>query len=187
MILKDMVFKDIDIDHLFKSMVEHDIAEVKISKGAVAVEVKRKHEPVIINQGTAVSRSMESVPATTDMRTGSAQAVNTNGSGNGKEDKAIPSESPAPGNGKAPSDSDNFHKVEAPLVGTFYRSPSPESGPFVEVGDKVNIGDVLCIVEAMKSMNEIPSDVSGTVREICVESSDMVEFEQVLFKIEAHG
>lgn len=74
--------------------------------------------------------------------------------------------------------------VKAPIVGTFYRSPSPEAGSFVDVGDRVNIGDVLCIIEAMKLMNEIESEVSGIVRQVLVENAQAVEFDQPLFVIE---
>ena len=76
-------------------------------------------------------------------------------------------------------------EVTSPIVGTFYAAPSPESAPFVEVGQRVNVGDVLCIVEAMKVMNEIESDLSGVVREIVIASGQPVEFGQVLFRIDA--
>lgn len=79
---------------------------------------------------------------------------------------------------------ENLVYVKSPLVGTFYRAPSPESPPFVEVGSKVKKDDVLCIIEAMKVMNEIKSEVDGTVREILVENGSAVEFGQVLFVIE---
>ena len=73
------------------------------------------------------------------------------------------------------------------MVGTFYRSPSPESPAFVEVGQTVKAGDVLCIVEAMKLMNEITAEEMGTVREVCLEDATPVEFGTVLFYIEPHG
>jgi len=79
---------------------------------------------------------------------------------------------------------ENIVYVKSPLVGTFYRAPSPESPPFVEVGSKIKKGDVLCIVEAMKVMNEIKSEVEGTIKEIFVENATPVEFGQVLFVIE---
>ena len=79
---------------------------------------------------------------------------------------------------------ENIVYVKSPLVGTFYRAPSPESPPFVEVGSKIKKGDVLCIVEAMKVMNEIKSEVEGTIKEILVENATPVEFGQVLFVIE---
>jgi acetyl-CoA carboxylase biotin carboxyl carrier protein len=75
------------------------------------------------------------------------------------------------------------HKILSPIVGTFYRSPSPESDAFVEIGSKVRVGNTLCIVEAMKLMNEIESDVSGTVVEILVENAQPVEYGQPLFLI----
>ena len=73
--------------------------------------------------------------------------------------------------------------VTSPFVGTFYRSPSPDSPSFVEVGSMVRPGQALCIIEAMKLMNEIESDVSGTVTEVCVQSGKAVEFGQKLFRI----
>lgn len=77
----------------------------------------------------------------------------------------------------------NLHSIKAPLVGVFYRSPGPNLNPFVEVGAKVKKGDTLCIIEAMKIMNEIQSDVDGEIVEILVQNESMVEFGQVLFKI----
>lgn len=77
----------------------------------------------------------------------------------------------------------NLHEITSPIVGTFYKAPSPDSAPFVEVGSRVNKGDTLCIVEAMKLMNEIESDVSGIVEKILINNSDPVEFGQVMFLI----
>ena len=74
--------------------------------------------------------------------------------------------------------------IKSPMVGTFYRAPSPSSRPFVEVGDRVEKGDVLCIIEAMKLMNQIESDVSGTVAAIVAEDAQPVEFGQPLLVIE---
>jgi acetyl-CoA carboxylase biotin carboxyl carrier protein len=74
--------------------------------------------------------------------------------------------------------------ITSPIVGTFYRSPSPEAAPFIEVGSKVNIGQVLCIVEAMKLMNEIESDTEGVVVKILVENGQPVEYGEPLFLIE---
>jgi acetyl-CoA carboxylase biotin carboxyl carrier protein len=76
------------------------------------------------------------------------------------------------------------HVVKAPIVGTFYRAPSPDADPFVEVGDSVSEGDVLCIIEAMKLMNEIECETSGTIQEILVEDAEPVEFDQPLFVID---
>ena len=80
--------------------------------------------------------------------------------------------------------SNGYHAVRSPMVGTFYRSSTPSNPPFVEVGDQVKVGQTLCILEAMKLMNELASDVDGVVREIKVENGAAVEYGQVLFDIE---
>ncbi len=77
----------------------------------------------------------------------------------------------------------NCREVKSPLVGILYLTPAPGAAPFVSVGDRVSRGDVLCIVEAMKMMNEITADCEGTVLDICAEQESLVEYGQVLFKI----
>lgn len=81
-------------------------------------------------------------------------------------------------------DTSNFVEVTAPIVGTFYAAPAPDAPAFAKVGDTVSAGSVLCIIEAMKLMNEIEAEVSGTIREILVTNEDPVEYGQVLFRIE---
>ncbi len=94
---------------------------------------------------------------------------------------------PAAG-GAAPSapaaDEIKGHSVNSPMVGTFYRAPSPGTKSFVEVGSTVAVGDVLCIIEAMKILNQIESDKAGTVRRILVENGEPVEYNQPLFVID---
>jgi acetyl-CoA carboxylase biotin carboxyl carrier protein len=172
-----VIFKDINIKELFQLMQEHDIAQTTLQNGKAMVVVKRKQEPVIMNAGAAVDRPHEGistgyVPETAAkpevaVRTDELEEL-------GLEKHHSPGEEP--GNG--------YHKILAPLVGTFYMATAPDVPPFVEVGDHINADDVVCIVEAMKSMNEIQSDVKGVVKEICVENAQMVEFGQVLFKID---
>ena len=77
-----------------------------------------------------------------------------------------------------------LHVVESPMVGTFYRAPAPEAPAFVEIGDTIRVGQTLCILEAMKLMNELQSEVSGVVRKILVENGDPVEYGQPLFEVE---
>ena len=74
--------------------------------------------------------------------------------------------------------------VKSPMVGTFYRSPAPGKPPFIEIGQKIGIGDVVCIVEAMKMMNQVKSDVEGIIKEIHIEDGQAVEFDQILISIE---
>ena len=80
-------------------------------------------------------------------------------------------------------DNENYKIVKSPIVGTFYSKSSPTAEPFVKVGDKVKKGQTLCIIEAMKLMNEIEAECDGEIAEICVEDDDMVEFGEMLFKI----
>ena len=77
-----------------------------------------------------------------------------------------------------------YHEIKSPIVGTFYRAPAPDAAPFVELGTQIGPGTVLCIVEAMKLMNEIESDVSGKVAKILVENGQPVEYDQTLFLVE---
>lgn len=77
----------------------------------------------------------------------------------------------------------NFKTITSPMVGTFYAKASPSASPFVKVGDRVKKGDVLCIIEAMKLMNEIESDIDGEIVEICCKEEDLIEYGTVLFKI----
>ena len=81
------------------------------------------------------------------------------------------------------SSDEQGYLIRSPMVGSFYTSPAPGASPFVDIGQTVSVGDVLCIVEAMKMMNQIESDKSGVIAEILVEDGDPVEFDQPMFKI----
>lgn len=96
-----------------------------------------------------------------------------------------PAPTPAPAQAApAAPKTDNRKTITSPMVGTFYTAPSPDAKPFVQVGDTIKEGDVVCIVEAMKLMNEIDSEVAGKIVEICVENGQPVEFGQVLMYVE---
>ena len=96
---------------------------------------------------------------------------------------AVPSAAPA--KESTPVAATSYHEVKSPIVGTFYRAPAPDAANYVEVGQNVELGGVLCIVEAMKLMNEIESDVAGKIVKVCVENGKPVEYNQVLFLVEA--
>ncbi|WP_068641686.1 acetyl-CoA carboxylase biotin carboxyl carrier protein, partial [Oleiphilus sp. HI0132] len=83
----------------------------------------------------------------------------------------------------APASTSSDQTINAPMVGTFYKAPSPDSAPFVEVGQSVKAGDVLCIIEAMKMMNQIEADRSGVIQSIEVSDGEPIEFDQILFTI----
>lgn len=91
---------------------------------------------------------------------------------------------PGPAPAAPQAESKNFLEIKSPMVGTFYKSPSPDASPFVDIGGAVKVGDVLCIIEAMKLMNEIKSEVRGKVVDVLVENGDPIEFGQVLFLVE---
>ncbi|MFC5651561.1 acetyl-CoA carboxylase biotin carboxyl carrier protein [Paenibacillus solisilvae] len=82
-----------------------------------------------------------------------------------------------------PAATNNYHQIVSPMVGTFYRSSSPENGPFVNVGDRINEKSVVCILEAMKLMNELEAEVNGEIVDILVENGQLVEFGQPLFLV----
>jgi acetyl-CoA carboxylase biotin carboxyl carrier protein len=94
---------------------------------------------------------------------------------------AVPAETPA---AEKPAENDNYITVKSPIIGTFYRKPSPDKPVFAEVGQQIGEGDVLCVIEAMKLFNEIESEVSGKIVKVLVDDSSPVEFEQPLFLID---
>lgn len=96
----------------------------------------------------------------------------------------VPGAAGAPTAEPAPPEEPAGHVVKSPMVGTFYRAGSPGSKPFAEVGDEVKAGQTICIIEAMKLMNELDCEITGTIAEICVENGQPVEFGQVLFRVD---
>lgn len=114
---------------------------------------------------------------------------------NGQSGSAVPalaaspaatSSAPAPAIAEETSaQADNLKVIKSPMVGTFYAAPSPDSEPYVQIGDRIRKGQVLCIIEAMKLMNELESDYDGRIVEIHVENAQPVEFDHPLFTIEA--
>ncbi|MDX1796296.1 MAG: acetyl-CoA carboxylase biotin carboxyl carrier protein [Hydrogenovibrio sp.] len=147
------------IRKLIEIVEQSDIAEIEIKEGEHNIRISRSQEPVYM-QAPAPAVQMQAPAA--------APAP------------AAPTESAAP----AAAEEVSGHKVTSPMVGSFYSAPSPDAAPFVKVGDKVSEGDTLCIIEAMKIMNPIESDVSGTVKQVLVQNAEPVEFGQPLFVIE---
>ncbi len=96
-----------------------------------------------------------------------------------------PGETSQEGSGAAAQEKSNLLEIRSPMVGTFYRSATPEKGPYVKVGDMIETGSVVCIVEAMKLFNEIESEISGKIVKVMVEDAAPVEYDQVLFLVEA--
>ncbi len=148
------------VKKLIELLEESGIDEIEIKEGEESVRISRN-----ANKAMAMPQQY-AAPMQAPMAPAPAPAP------------AAPSPAPA-----AVSNEPDGHKVKSPMVGTFYRASSPESKPFVEVGQSVKAGDTLCIVEAMKMMNQIEADKSGTVVAILVDNAEPVEFDQPLFVI----
>ena len=152
------------IQQLIKFVSKTDVAEVNIENNNFKINIKgnskSKSEPVtqIIQQAPTVTPTIQPVQP---------EPVQKSDSSSNKE-----------------TSTDNYYTIKSPIIGTFYRKPSPDKDVFVNVGDTVGEGDVLCVIEAMKLFNEIESDVSGKIVKILVEDASPVEFDQPLFLIE---
>ncbi len=145
------------VKKLIELLEASDIAEIEIKEGEEAVRI---------------SRASSSAPAVYSAPVAAAPAP-----------APVAAAAPAAGDNKPAAPVTSGHVVSSPMVGTFYRSPSPSSPPFVEVGTHVKVGDVVCIVEAMKMMNQIEADHAGVVEAILIEDGEPVEFDQPLITI----
>jgi acetyl-CoA carboxylase biotin carboxyl carrier protein len=150
------------VKKLIKLLSESDVDEIEIEEDGKIVRVA-KHQKSFLPAVQTVQ-----VPSNMNSMTLPASAA------------PQPAASVAP----APAVNNKLYEVKSPIVGTFYRAPAPDAAPFVQVGSHVDSGSVLCIVEAMKLMNEIECDVAGTVAKILVENGQPVEYDQTLFLIE---
>ncbi|EHX4946742.1 acetyl-CoA carboxylase biotin carboxyl carrier protein [Salmonella enterica] len=151
------------IKKLIELVEESGISELEISEGEESVRISR----TTANAGFPVMQQAYAAPMMQQPALSNAVA---------------PAATPAM---EAPAAAEiSGHIVRSPMVGTFYRTPSPDAKAFIEVGQKVNVGDTLCIVEAMKMMNQIEADKAGTVKAILVESGQSVEFDEPLVVIE---
>ncbi len=158
-----------ELKEIIQQVVESDITEFEYEKAGTRIRIRRgSHEsspPVM----PYVHQTMTPAPASVQIMASPQAAV-------APAAPVIPSE-PEPA-------AEEFHTVRSPIVGTFYRAPNPGAKPFVKAGDSIEIGTILCIIEAMKLMNEIESDVAGEVVKILVDNSQPVEYGQPLFHIE---
>jgi acetyl-CoA carboxylase biotin carboxyl carrier protein len=167
-----------DIQKLVKMLDDSGLDEMTIEEGDFKITLKRK------------SNSAQNISLPPSMFMPAAQML----------PPSLPTSLPAksPTNAPAPTASTplappepepapppkKYKEIRSPMVGTFYRAPSPEANPYVQVGDYITKGKVLCIIEAMKLMNEIESDVEGKIVKIMVENAQPVEYDQVLFLVE---
>jgi acetyl-CoA carboxylase biotin carboxyl carrier protein len=157
-----------ELKELIEFLVEKDIAEFELERGDVKVRIKRGAEHVA------------SAPPVTHVAVHTAPA---SGSEVAAPAVSAPSSAPVERAPVAPAEEAGLHTVRSPIVGTFYECPSPGSPPFVKPGDTVEVGQVLCIVEAMKLMNEIEADVAGEIVKKLVANGQPIEYGQELFVI----
>ncbi len=151
------------IKKLIELLEDSDVAEIEIVEGEESVRIARGGKVAAMPLAAPVNYAQAAPVAAAPSAAPSSVAATTD-----SNEDLLP-----PGN-----------VVESPMVGTFYRSSSPTTKPFVEVGQSVNKGDTLCIIEAMKIMNQIEADVSGTVRAILIEDGQPVEFGEPLIVID---
>lgn len=157
-----------EIKKILDMIAESEVNQVTIEEGDFKIKVKKT--PDVAQSSAPVQYQMPAAPQ--QPHQAQAPASQPQSAGSGQADASESKEQEPDGN-----------VVESPIVGTFYRAPSPDADEFVKVGDQVEKGQTLCIVEAMKIMNEIESEFSGEVKKILVENGEAVEFEQHLFII----
>ena len=151
-----------EIRELIDFISSTGLEEVNIETEEFKIKVKRSHEAVAV----AAPAVMAAAPAPAPVA-------------------SAPASAPAPAAPKAEAPATGkLLEIKSPMIGTFYRSPNPDSPSFVNVGDKVKAGDAVCIVEAMKLFNEIESEISGTIVEILVDNASPVEYDQPLFLVD---
>ena len=158
------------LEHLLDFMAAHDLEEFEYEHGGLHIRLRKASAAP-----KGVGRSLAAPPA-------ASAPVSAPSSPAASEPKAAPAAPPAPA---APAE--EFHIIKSPIVGTFYAASGPDTPPFVRVGDAIQVGQVVCIIEAMKLMNEIEADVKGEVVRVLVENSQPVEYGQPLFAIRAGG
>ncbi len=139
------------------------LIELLEESGLSEIEITEGEDKVRITKGSKRSPQVKAIETT-------------------QEAEALSVTEPADVNAQT-KNNNSFHEIKAPMIGTFYQSPDPDSEAFVKVGDPINEGDTLCIIEAMKMMNKIETDISGTIERILVQNGDPVEFDQVLFLV----
>ncbi len=152
-----------EVKDLIHDVLQSDISEFEFEHSGTSVKLRRGYNP----DSSILS------PARPPSQPSSPPALQPDAS-----EPALP-----PVESEEESRDSRLHIVTSPIVGTFYRAPSPESDPYIKLGDQVEEGSILCIVEAMKLMNEIPADINGEVVRIYVENGNPVEFGQKLFGI----
>jgi len=169
-----------EIQDLLKLVSKLELSEFKMKDGEFSLSIRTKH--FVSGEGGPISMGaqapMMSMPSAPVYAPPSAATAPS----------AAPA--PAPGNSEedqAAEDESHYLAVKSPMVGTFYRSPSPDKPVYVKIGDTIASGDTVCIIEAMKLFNEVESEVSGKIVKVMVEDAQPVEYDQVLYLVDPRG
>ncbi len=157
-----------DIRTIVELMSEHDLTEFKIEGDEMHICIKRGAHGAVSHQNSLPPQPLPPVQTIAESAPSKADSSQKNG-----KDEPAKEERPV-----------QKLTINAPIVGTFYKSPSPDAEPFVKIGTKVNADTVVCIIEAMKVMNEIKAEKCGVIKDVMVENGQPVEFSQPLFVIE---
>ena len=157
-----------ELKELIEFLIEKDIAEFELERGDVKVKIKRGGEHTVVH--SHAEPRFYAVPPAPSVPIEMAATS-----------PAVPP--PSVTTASAPAPEEGLHTVKSPIVGTFYEAPSPGAPPFVKLGDAVEVGQVLCIVEAMKLLNEIESDVAGEIVKKLATNGQPIEYGQELFVI----
>ncbi|MFC4870050.1 acetyl-CoA carboxylase biotin carboxyl carrier protein [Negadavirga shengliensis] len=154
-----------EIQELIDFISNSGLAEVKIETDEFKLSIKKNSEPVAARPVEATSSPVNPIPA--------APAPQTQ-----------PAVEPAPPASSVEEENKKYLEIKSPMIGTFYRSPNPDTDVFVNVGDAIQAGQTVCIIEAMKLFNEIESEISGKIVKVLVENASPVEYDQPLFLVE---
>ena len=169
---------DMDLDkiqRLLEIVAESGMAEVKVEEGDFRLTVRSTPK---VEPASALATVMMAAPAAAPAAPAPAASPASAPVAPASDATAASATAAEPGSGAGES------LVLAPIVGTFYEAPAPDADPFVAVGDRVEVGQTLCIIEAMKLMNEIQAEEAGTIKQILAKNAEPVEFDQPLFVIE---
>lgn len=179
-----MTFKE--IQDLIKLVSKSELAEFKIKDGEFQLQIRTKYYSATEGGQSPVPTPIISVPPVPQPFVAGPSAAPPTPTSPAPASPAGKSDD-APGEAAGEEDTSRYVAIKSPMVGTFYRSSSPDKPPFVKVGDMVAVGDTVCIVEAMKLFNEIESEVSGRIVKVAIEDANPVEYDQVLFLVDPKG
>lgn len=154
------------IQDLIKFVAKSGVNEVAIEEKDFKITIKTNQEPTYVTATVPTTAPIIHTPATAIPQSAPQTAAETTNQP------------------KATDDSSKYVTVKSPMIGTFYRSSSPDKAPFVNVGDEIKAGQVICIVEAMKLFNEIESDISGKIVKVLIDNAQPVEYDQPLFLVD---